>query len=243
MIGVYDYTVILTYASLLSASAGIVASLLDGGHPYIATFFLLFCGLFDGFDGKVARLKKDRTSESKRFGIQIDSLSDLVAFGVLPVCIGISFLRTSEFFHDIMMSSADSAWYFTLLKLLFYAILLLYVLAAMIRLAYYNVTEEDRQQTETGDRKVYMGLPVTASSLLLPAIVFLRYFLKQISPAFDTIITALYVVAIVAIGTLFLAKIPVKKPGIRGIVILIGIGVIEAAAIAIIMIWHNIVHS
>lgn len=243
MIGVYDYTVILTYASLLSASAGVVASLLDGGHPYIATFFLLFCGLFDGFDGKVARLKKGRSSVSKRFGIQIDSLSDLVAFGVLPVCIGISFLRTSGFFREIMMSAAGSVWYYSLLKILFYAILLLYVLAAMIRLAYYNVTEEDRQQVETGDRKVYTGLPVTTSSLLLPAIVFLRYFLKEINPAFDTVLTTVYVAAIVVLGILFLAKIPVKKPGLRGIIILISIGVLEAAAIAVIVVWHKLSHS
>lgn len=86
MIGVYDYTVILTFLSLLSASTGIITTLSGSGHPYIGSFFLLFCGLCDAFDGKIARRKVDRTDISRRFGIQIDSLSDLVAFGVLPAC-------------------------------------------------------------------------------------------------------------------------------------------------------------
>ena len=53
-IGVYDYTVILTYLSLISASCGIIISLEGKGHPYIGTFFLLACGLFDAFERLVS---------------------------------------------------------------------------------------------------------------------------------------------------------------------------------------------
>ena len=68
MIGFYDYTVILTYLSILSGTAGIILCLNGIGHPYLGMFFLLFSGLCDTFDGKVARMKKDRTAEMKRFG-------------------------------------------------------------------------------------------------------------------------------------------------------------------------------
>ena len=61
MLGVYDYTVILTYISVLSASTGIFVTLTNPGHPYIGMVFLLLCGLCDTFDGKVARTKKNRT--------------------------------------------------------------------------------------------------------------------------------------------------------------------------------------
>ena len=76
LIGFYDYTVILTYLSLISAVGGI--ALVTSGHPILATFCLLFSGLCDMFDGKVARSKKNRTAEEKSFGIQIDSLTDVV---------------------------------------------------------------------------------------------------------------------------------------------------------------------
>ena len=70
MIGFYDYTVILTYLSLMSGTIGIMLCLNGMGHPYLGMFFLLFSGLCDTFDGKVARSKKDRTT---RFIVRFDS--------------------------------------------------------------------------------------------------------------------------------------------------------------------------
>ena len=159
MIGYYDYTVILTYLSMLSATSGIMLCLNDIGHPYLGMFFLMFCGLCDAFDGKVARTKKNRTEQMKKFGIQIDSLSDLVAFGVLPACIGIAMLRSSiEFsiFPDFkFLHLADKS---AIIKIILTAIAVFYALAAMIRLAFFNVLEEERQKTEGGGvNKTYLG--------------------------------------------------------------------------------------
>ena len=88
MIGYYNYTVWLTSASLLSACLGIGVSLHGAGQPYWGVFFQLLSGLCEAFDGRVARRKKDRSQMEKKYGIQIDSLADLVAIGVLPACIG-----------------------------------------------------------------------------------------------------------------------------------------------------------
>ncbi|MBO4217431.1 MAG: CDP-alcohol phosphatidyltransferase family protein [Clostridia bacterium] len=219
MIGIYDYTVILTYISLLSAGSGIVVSLSGGGHPYLGTFFLLLCGLCDAFDGKVARTKKDRSDVGKRFGIQIDSLSDIVAFGVLPACIGAAMLRTSTFFADVVRTDSG-VWYFVVLRFALFAILVLYILAAMIRLAYYNVTEEDRQKVEEGNRKYFVGLPVTSAALIVPIVILLQFL-----TTFD--LTWLYFAVIIGMGVAFLSKFKVKKPGLTGILIMIGIGFIE----------------
>ena len=145
MIGFYDYTVILTYMSLVSAVGGI--ALVTNGHPILATFCLLFCGLCDMFDGKVARSKKNRTQEEKCFGIQIDSLVDVVAFGVLP--------------GTMTIELCGHRWYA-------YVISSVFVLAGVIRLAYYNVTEEMRQRDTDEVRKNYSGLPITSSSLIFP---------------------------------------------------------------------------
>ena len=90
MIGFYDYTVILTYISLLSGAMGIIVCLHGIGHPFLGVFFLMISGLCDTFDGRVARSKKNRTSQEISFGVQIDSLADMVAFGMLPPCIGVA---------------------------------------------------------------------------------------------------------------------------------------------------------
>lgn len=120
---------------------------------------LIMCGICDTFDGMVARSKKNRTDEEKRFGIQIDSLCDLVAFGVFPAILG----------YNVGLSSIG--WL---------AIEIFYVLAAVIRLAYFNVKEETRQKETTEKRKYYQGLPVTTSSFILPMAYALRYVIFQL---------------------------------------------------------------
>ena len=145
MIGFYNYTVILTYMSLLSALLG--THFAFSQNYVLALFCLMMCGFFDSFDGIVARSKKDRTDEEKKFGIQIDSLVDLVSFGVFPALIAYSMGFTEP-------------WCFLLFAI--------YTLGAVIRLGYFNVVEETRQQQTTEKRKFYQGLPVTSSSLISP---------------------------------------------------------------------------
>lgn len=219
MIGFYDYTVILTYFSLLSAVTGIVVSLSGMGHPYYGCFFLLFCGFCDAFDGKVARTKKGRTRAEMDFGIQIDSLSDLVAFGVLPACIGTALIRVSPYLTRLM-DGTPVPWKVTSERFLLHAVLVLYVLAAMIRLAYYNVSEQERQETESGARKSYLGLPVTAASLIFPFVLLLQHLTRA-----D--ITLAYLGVALLTGVLFLSPFHIRKPGMRGILTMVGVGALE----------------
>ena len=229
MIGFYDYTVILTYLSLLSGTTGILLCLNGIGHPYLGMFFLLFSGLCDTFDGKVARSKKNRTDEMKKFGIQIDSLSDLIAFGVLPACIGISLLR-----YGIRIPAASG---FTLYILTHYrfvaqviltAIAVLYVLAAMIRLAYFNVKEEADENRDENGEKIYLGLPVTSTALIFPAVLLIHLLISA-----D--LTLLYFGIMVVVGFLFLAKIRLKKPQNKGIALLVVLGLLEFIVLILVL--------
>lgn len=229
MLGFYDYTVILTYLSAVSASIGIFVSLQGNGHPYMGVFFLMVCGLCDAFDGKVARMKKDRTEAEKKFGIQIDSLSDLIAFGVLPACIGNAMIRVSPKIPEIPRVRLHSDVGAPLTTFLF-LVLILYVLAALIRLAYFNVMEEERQQKEAGVRKSYDGLPVTSSSLIFPSVMLIQFLT-------ETDITPIYFIAIFITGCLFVSNIKIPKPGMRGILIMIGIGAVEFAILAFEWFW------
>ena len=147
MLGIYNYTVILTYIGFLSGFAGILCAF--EGNLTASVLCLMGAGLCDMFDGKVASTKKDRTRSEKRFGIQIDSLSDLVCFGVLPA---------------VIVYSLGGAWVRALACGA-------YVLCALIRLAWFNVDEEARQDFDTGRRKVYLGLPVTSAAAIFPLLI------------------------------------------------------------------------
>ncbi len=183
LIGFYDYTVILTYLSLLSALTGAILASMD--LFAWAVLCLLLSGVCDAFDGTVARTKKNRTPEEKAFGIQIDSLCDAVSFGVFPALL-------------CYFAGMDG--------LVGIGILLCYSLCAVIRLAFFNVIEEKRQQTETGGNKVYRGLPVTTISLLLPVFWLTRGFLP--GAVFELGLHILMAVT----AFLFVLDFSVKKP-------------------------------
>ncbi len=224
MIGFYNYSVILTYLSLISASVGISISLMGDGHPFAAMFLLLFCALCDSFDGKVARMKKDRTETEKNFGIQIDSLTDVIAFGVLPSAIGASILFQSEYMFHL-----DGGNVFTFLyTVAAFAIMAFFSLAALIRLAYFNVTEEERQKTEGGVRKYYLGLPVTLGALLIPIPFAVNAIIDKLS-GFDT--TYIYFIGLLLVGIAFISKFHIRKPGLKEMAFMITFGTVELAAI------------
>lgn len=203
MIGFYNYTVILTYMSLISSVTGIFLALGINGsppRPEYAIICLMISGLCDMFDGKVARTKKDRTESEKKFGIQIDSLCDAVCFGVLPSVIGYSV--GMKCWSDI-------------------PILVFFPLCAVIRLAYFNVAEEERQMKTNDTRKVYEGLPVTSVALILPVI---YSFQRDIGSDYFPIV---YGMALLLIAVAFITRFKIKKPSMKTMLCFIGIGAAE----------------
>lgn len=223
MIGYYDYTVWLTYLSLISAGIGVFSCLSGGGHPFVGMFFLLLSGLCDAFDGRVARTKKNRSEMQVDFGIQIDSLADLVAFGVLPASIGVSMLRIF-----------DRQWGFDpknpttlLVHLGLYSVLVFYLLAALIRLAFFNCLEaERRREGGKGANKEYRGLPVTSAALIFPTVLLIQYI-----TSID--ITLSYFATVLVAGVLFISPFKLKKPGTKEILFMVALGASELIAIVI----------
>lgn len=202
MIGYYNYTVILTYMSLVSSVLGMFFAMGIKGdiHPEYAIICLMISGLCDMFDGKVARTKKNRSENEKKFGIQIDSLCDAVCFGVLPSIIG----------YSVGMNSWCDV-----------PVLVMFPLCAVIRLAYFNVVEEDRQKQTSEVRKTYEGLPVTSVALIIPL---LYSFHKDIgSKWFPTI----YGFTLFIIAIAFITRFKIKKPTMKTMLTFIGIGFIE----------------
>ena len=197
MIGVYDYTVIATYLSLLFGLAGIYSA--SRGNLFAAILFLMLAGLLDAFDGRIARTKKNRTDTEKRFGIQIDSLNDLVCFGVLPAAIGTAM-------------GCTAIWFLTTMAF--------FTLCALIRLAYFNVMEEERQEGTSEVRTFYLGVPVTSASFIIPA----YYLLSLYGGLTDYIV---YAIGLFVLGVAFIAPVRVTKPGLKGILFMGLLGIAE----------------
>lgn len=199
MIGYYSYTVILTYVGFVCGSLGLY--LAASGSTNGAIVMLLLAGFCDMFDGKVAKTKKNRTPQESRFGIQIDSLSDMVCFGLLPPMIAFSCGAV-------------------LRKPISIAVFSCFSLAALIRLAYFNVSEEERQQVTTERRKVYEGLPVTSVALIIPLLFAFR---KDLGSNFPTVCTIVYAL----IACAFITRFTLKKPGMRTMLLFIAAGALE----------------
>lgn len=208
-LGYYNYTVILTYCGMLAAFFGILRVI--KGDYWGAVFCLMAAGLCDMFDGTVASTM-ERTDSEKRFGIQIDSLSDLVAFGVLPAL----------FVYMICGQTAPAA-----------VISGAFVLCALIRLAYFNVLEEERQRTTTEKRKSYLGVPVTTVAVLLPAI-YLMYDYRFIRRLYY------FPVLLVITGIGYLTPVEIKKPGLLGKAGILLIGILEALGMLLFMGWDTV---
>ena len=210
MIGFYNYTVILTYMSLISAITGMTFA--HAGMFGAAIFCLALSGFFDMFDGKVARRKKDRTDDEKLFGIQLDSLCDVVAFGAFPAylcyCMGVQ-------------------GRLGFLAIIFYAI------CGVIRLAYFNVIETNNFFSEEEHEKVYYGLPITSAAVIFPLI----YLLRGIFTA--AVYNAILTVLLFGVGMLFISNFKLRKPSNK---LLLLICVIVAAALVFIYINQGISH-
>lgn len=196
MCGYYDYTVVLTYLGLLAGFTGIMF-VMEGKFRH-AAICLMAAGICDMFDGTIAATKQ-RDRNEKRFGIQIDSLSDLICFGALPA------LFTCKIGQNSYLAFGAGC---------------LYILCALIRLAYFNVLEEERQDTKGGQRIWYLGLPVTSAALVIPAVyVFWNRY------AWDA--RVLFSILLILMAGAFIAPFKIKKPYFAGKIGIVFTGVVE----------------
>lgn len=180
MIGFYDYTVVLTYAGALAGLLGICMSV-NGNFP-CALLCMAVALACDTLDGIVARGKKNRTAQEMMFGIQIDSLCDLVSFGVCPAVM--FYMLGLKSIPDLLLLGA-------------------YCLCCVIRLAYFNVLAAQRELGTKGD---FHGLPVVCLDVAAPAV----YLLSRLVPAVASawVLRA----ALAVFGFLYILDFPVKKP-------------------------------
>ncbi len=147
--GIYILPNLLTSGSLFCGFYAIIA--VFNGKYLFAAVAILASVLFDGIDGKVARL----TRSTSRFGVEYDSLSDLVAFGVAP---------------GILVFS----WALQPYGRLGWLAAFLYVACGALRLARFNV------QVDTVESRYFRGLPIPAAASLIAATVLFFHRLGEV---------------------------------------------------------------
>lgn len=138
--GVYLLPNLLTTGALFAGFYAIVASM---NAQFEAASLAIFVAMFfDGLDGRVARL----TNTQSAFGVQYDSLSDMVSFGVAPALVAFS-------------------WALSSMGKLGWAAAFVYVAGAALRLARFNT------QAATADSSFFRGLASPAAAALLASLV------------------------------------------------------------------------
>jgi CDP-diacylglycerol--serine O-phosphatidyltransferase len=130
---------LLTGLSLFCGFISIILSL--DGHFTFSSYAILLSVVLDGLDGQVARKSKS----SSDFGKELDSLVDVVSFGIAPALLGYTFIYS----HFHILAAVG---------------LFIYLLCAVIRLARYNIAKD------TGGN-CFIGLPTTAGGGMLASFV------------------------------------------------------------------------
>jgi CDP-diacylglycerol---serine O-phosphatidyltransferase len=134
--GVFVVPATITSLGLLAGFYSLISSI--DSHFELAAVMIAIAFICDGLDGRVARLSRS----SSQFGIELDSLSDVVAFGVAPA--------------GLMYS-----WALKPMGTIAIVICGLYVVCAALRLARFNV------QTGSTDKRRFTGLPVPGAAALI----------------------------------------------------------------------------
>ncbi len=124
------------------------------GHFVLASWLILLALIFDGLDGRIARM----TNTTSQFGVEFDSLADIISFGIAPAMLLYFFIGHEYGRFGILVSA-------------------LYVIFGAIRLARFNIS------TAKTDPNVFIGLPIPTAAIFLSmwVLLFHKYTLEHYS--------------------------------------------------------------
>jgi len=124
------------------------------GHFILASWLVLLALVFDGLDGRVARM----TNTTSQFGVEFDSLADIISFGIAPAMLLYFFIGYEYGRFGILVSA-------------------LYVIFGAIRLARFNIS------TAKTDPNVFIGLPIPTAAVFVSMwiLLFNKYILQDYS--------------------------------------------------------------
>lgn len=178
-IGKYNKSLLITYIGVAASMAGIYFAF----HAQVnyAMICLIFAGICDLFDGIFARSCK-RTEEEKQFGIEIDTLADIINFVAFPIVICYR-LGLDRWYHVV--------------------IYIVYTLCGITRLGYFNMSAKSSDEKPAS---YYSGLPVTYAALIFPLGWLTSLYLSV------GLFRLLYTIIMLFVALLFILNIKINKP-------------------------------
>ena len=177
-------------------------------HMY-AVLLVFLAMIFDVFDGRVARM----AGLTSRFGAHLDSLSDVVSFGVAPAVLVKTLLDLGAYRGNWPLAVGRIGW----------VMLALYVAAAAVRLARYNVEAVSPSDGSVGQksRNYFVGLPAPAAAGTAVSPVLLYYFLTEkseglgIDPRYAKWLTLLMPLLMILLAWLMVSRVRYMHLGNR----------------------------
>jgi CDP-diacylglycerol--serine O-phosphatidyltransferase len=177
-----------TAANMIVGFLAIVFSV--KGEFETAAWLIVLSVFIDGIDGMLARILKAQS----HFGIEFDSFSDFVSFGIAPAAMVLCYLVSGDF----VVGQIGSLMWISVIGAIFYALM------AAIRLARFNV-----QTIALGD-KLFQGIPTTACAGIIAASYLTLH--KYGNPVKDPAdLVYLSIVTFVGFGSLMVSRIPLLK--------------------------------
>ncbi len=175
--GIYLLPNLFTTGALFAGFYAIIASM--RGDFEAAAIAIFFAMLFDGLDGRIARL----TNASSKFGAEYDSLSDMVSFGVAPALVVYS-------------------WGLSELGKFGWSVAFIYAACAALRLARFNT------QIEVADKAWFTGLASPPAAAAIAATVWVCNDSGLVGAAIPGEIAVLVAVLTALVGFLMIANVP-----------------------------------
>lgn len=170
--GIYVLPNLVTSASLFAGFYSLIATY--GGQFRKAAIAIIVAVILDGLDGKIARA----TRTTSKFGVEYDSLADLVSFGVAP-----GFLIY--------------AWALSPYGRIGWLASFLYVVCGALRLARFNI------QVDTVEKKKFNGLPIPGAATLVASMILLFNYLGGMGTyRHIAVVIAIYVLAFLMVSNI-----------------------------------------
>ncbi|MEM6582631.1 MAG: CDP-diacylglycerol--serine O-phosphatidyltransferase [Pseudomonadota bacterium] len=175
--GIYLLPNLFTTGTLFAGFYAIIAAM--RGHYEAASIAIFLAMLFDGLDGRVARL----TNTSSKFGAEYDSLADMVSFGVAPALV---------MFSWALGGLGKFGW----------SVAFIFVACAALRLARFNT------QIDTADKNYFTGLASPAAAAVIASAVWVCHDAGMIGAALPTELAVAMGLLTAVIGFLMIANFP-----------------------------------